>query len=243
MLKNRFCRFLASVLCCGAIVLALQEPAAAQETRQEFDDTIHVVQRKPVLQKGRLDLVPRIGLTFNDTIYRTMKVGVNANYHIAENLYVGGLFEWYDFGDALGGRTQTFKSIQNETSVAADAPVINWLGGLELGYKPIVGKFALFNSGILFYDLGVTLGGTYVNSQSVSIQNASGGPGATISMVGRVFLNDWMAINLEIRDVIFSADLLGASGTIANVASVSGGVSLYLPTSFEYSDQAAEDEE
>jgi outer membrane beta-barrel protein len=243
MLKYRFCRFLASVLCCGAIVLALQEPAAAQETRQEFDDTIHVVQRKPVLQKGRLDFVPRIGLTFNDTIYRTMKVGVNANYHISESLYVGGLFEWYDFGDALGGQTQTFESIQNETSTTADAPVVNWLGGLEIGYKPIVGKFALFNSGILFYDLGVTLGGAYVNSQSVAIQSASSGFGGTISMVGRVFLNDWMAINLEIRDVIFSADLAGASGTIANVASVAGGVSFYLPTSFQYSDQAEEDEE
>lgn len=243
MLKYRFCRFLASVLCCGAVFIALHEPAAAQETRQEFDDTIHVVQRKPVLQEGRFDLVPRIGVTFNDTIYRTMKAGINANYHISEKLYVGGIFEWYDFGEALGGRTKTFESVQDQTSTTADAAVINWHGGLELGYKPVVGKFALFNSGILFYDLGVTVGGTFVNSRSVALPTAKGGPGATISMVARVFLNDWMAVNLEIRDVIFSADILGASGTIANVASVAGGVNFYLPTSFEYSDQADSDDE
>ena len=243
MLKYRFCRFLASVLCCGAVIAALHEPAAAQTSKQEFDDTIHVIQRKPVLQKGRLDLVPRIGITFNDTIYRTMKVGVNANFHISEKLYVGGLLHWYDFGDALSGSIKTFESVHTTTQATADAPVVNWLGGLELGFKPIVGKFALFNSGILFYDLGVTVGGAFVNSRSVALPNATGSPGGTISMVGRVFLSDWVAVNLEIRDVIFSRDLLGTSGALANVASISGGVSLYLPTSFEYSDQAAESDE
>jgi outer membrane beta-barrel protein len=243
MLNFRFCRFLASVLCCGAVLAVLHEPASAQTTRQEFDDTIHVIQRKPVLQKGRLDLAPRIGVTFNDNIYRTMKVGINANYHISERLYVGALFEWYDFGDALGGRTKTFESVQNQAQVTTDTPIVNWVGGLELGYKPIVGKFALFNSGILFYDLGVSIGGAFVNSRSIALPAATGSPGGTISMVGRVFLSDWVAINLEIRDVIFSRDLLGTSGAIANVASVSGGVSLYLPTSFEYSDQAETDEE
>ncbi|MFU8805962.1 MAG: hypothetical protein ACNA8W_19275, partial [Bradymonadaceae bacterium] len=61
----------------------------AQETRQQFSDTIHVVQKKPVLQKGRLDLVPRFGVSINDSIHRSYKLGVNANYHFAERLYAG----------------------------------------------------------------------------------------------------------------------------------------------------------
>lgn len=233
MRQSRSGRWLVSWVCGGALLGGFSADASSQEVRQEFDDTIHVVQRKPVLQKSRLDLTPRIGVTFNDSIYRTMKVGASANYHISEKLYVGGLFEWYDFGGALGGQTSTFDTVRAETSTRADAPVLNWAGGLEVGYKPLVGKFALVNRGILFYDIAVTGGLAYVNGESLQVPETSG-VGATISVVGRVFLNQWLAVNIEVRDIIYSADLAGASGTLANVASLSGGLSLYLPTSFSY---------
>lgn len=221
----------------AALVLAVATPVMAEDTaKEDFEDTIHVVQKKPVLQKSRFDLVPRFGMSVNDSMYRHFKVGVSGNYHFTESLYLGGLFDWYNFGDTLGGPTASFKASQNATGSASDAAVVNWSGGLELGYIPIVGKFAFAESFIVYYDMGVTLGGEYINSESIALPGATGGPGGTVSLVTRVFFNDWLALNLEVRDLIFSADLKGQQGAITNLVTVAAGLSFYLPSSFEYSE-------
>lgn len=240
MTQRRFSPAHLVSLLLGVLVLLSALPAFSQETtRKEFDDTIHVIQRKPVLQKGRFDLVPRFGVSVNDSLYRHYKVGVNGNYHFSESVYLGGLFEWYNFGDTLGGPTGAFEETQNETGTAADAAVVNWLGGLELGYKPIIGKFAFADSFIVYYDIGITAGGTYIDAESVALPSAEGKFGGTISAVNRIFFNDWFALNLEVRDVIFSADLRGETGALTNIVTVAAGASLYLPTSFEYSEPTA----
>jgi outer membrane beta-barrel protein len=224
----------------GVLIVLMAQPALAQEeetTRQDFEDTVHVIQRKPVLQKGRFDLAPRMGVSVNDSMYRHYKAAVNGNYHFSERAYVGGLFEWYNFGDLIGGETGAFEETRNETRAAADAAVVNWVGGLEVGYKPIVGKFALFDSFILYYDVAVTAGGAFVNAESLALPSASGTFGGTVSAVSRLFLNDWMALNLEVRDLIFTADLRGEPGALTNIVTIGGGVSLYLPTTFEYSSE------
>ena len=68
--------------CLMIFTLAAPE-AQAQQVRRKFKDKIHVVQKKPVLQKKRLEIAPRFGLSFNDPLYRSFKVGANLNYHIA----------------------------------------------------------------------------------------------------------------------------------------------------------------
>jgi outer membrane beta-barrel protein len=232
--------FLASLIV-GIVMLLIAQPLFAQETaRQDFEDTIHVVQRKPVLQKGRFDLVPRFGVSVNDSLYRHYKAGINGNYHFSESVYLGGVFEWYNFGNTLGGPTGAYEETQNETAAAADVAVVNWLGGLELGYKPIVGKFAFADSFIVFYDVGLTAGGAYIDAESVRTPNAQGTFGGTVSAVSRIFFNDWLALNLEVRDVIYQADLRGAQGVLTNVVTVAAGFSLYVPSSFEYAEPSAE---
>jgi outer membrane beta-barrel protein len=225
----------------GILALLMAAPALAQETeRREFSDTIHVIQRKPVLQNGRLDLVPRFGMSINDSMYRHFKVGVNANYHFTESVYLGGLFEWYNFGDVLGGPTSSYEAGQNATRASSDAAVVNWAGGLELGYVPIVGKFAFAESFIVYYDMGVTAGGAYINAESLALRSAEGTIGGTASLVTRIFFNDWMALNIELRDLIFQSDLRGAPGSLTNLITVAAGFSFYVPTAFEYSDPGAE---
>jgi outer membrane beta-barrel protein len=241
MTQNKFSSSLLASLLVGVLVLLISQPVVAQETaRQDFDDTIHVLQRKPVLQKGRFDLVPRFGVSVNDSLYRHYKAGINGNYHFSESVYVGGLFEWYNFGNTLGGPTDAYEETQNETEAAADAAVVNWLGGMELGYMPVIGKFAFADSFIVYYDFGVTAGGAFINAESVKMSNAQGKFGGTVSAVSRVFFNDWLALNLEVRDVIYSADLRGAQGALTNIVTVAAGVSLYLPAGFEYTEPTAE---
>jgi len=218
----------------AAALLVFSSSALAQDSeetkaRQKFEDTIHVIQRKPVLEENRFELTPRFGMSVNDAVYRSFKVGTNANFHITERLYVGGLFEWFDFGSALGGRTGVFDRTYDQTQTRAEAPVVRYVGALEVGYQPIYGKFSLFNSSILYYDIGASLGGGWVNSGTI-LSGSSGGFGGTGSLVGRLFVNDWMAFDLELRDLIFPTTLNDQS-VVANLVTVSAGMSFYFPTS------------
>jgi len=221
-------------------------PAVAQDekTKGDFEDEIHVLQRKPVLENNRFELTPRFGTSVNDTIYRSFKVGANGNFHVSERVYIGLLFEWYDFGGALGGPTNTFQKSYDATSTTADAPVLNWFGGAEAGFKPIYGKFALFNIAILYYEIGASLGLGYADAESMALPRSGGTFGATGSLNMRLFLNDWLAFDLEFRDILFPTTVSAGGGNqediLGNIATVSGGVSIYLPTTFEYGDEDSE---
>jgi len=233
-IPQRLLRWSLSFVVAAASLLTFATSGFSQDDeetkeRQSFEDTVHVIQRKPLLEEGRFELTPRFGVSVNDSIYRSFKVGTNANYHITERLYVGGLFEWFDFGETLGGTTEAFERSFDQTSNFADAPVANWAGAVEAGYKPLYGKFALFNTSILYYDIGATLGAGIMNAGSIENEEESTFVG-TASLVGRLFFNDWMAMNLELRDFLFEASLRGGN-SLANLVTVSAGISLYLPTS------------
>ncbi len=211
--------------------------ASAQQVRKKFKDKIRVVQPKPVLQKKRLEIAPRFGVSFNDPLYRSVKVGANLNFHISERFWVGGLFEWYDFGTALGGPTDTFAQIQSETNTAPDTPSLNWVGGLEVGFTPIFGKFALFNRQLGYYDLGVSLGGVYASSKSIQLPADQQGAGATIAAYNHIFLSEWVSLNFEIRDVIYFSTLQGqADSALSHAVCASVGFGLYFPRGFERSE-------
>jgi outer membrane beta-barrel protein len=233
---------IAIVMVVGLSFSLVSETVSAQETRQEFSDTIHVVQKKPVLQKGRFDLVPRFGVSLNDSMYRSYKVGVNGNYHFSERFYAGGIFEWYNFGGVLGGPTSNFKDVNSQTRTTADAAYLNWAGGLELGFVPLAGKFALFNRAILYYDMALTAGGMWADASTIALPASQGGAAGTVSLSNRIFFNRWMAVNLEVRDVVFMAGLRNQDEkSMTHAVTASLGLSMYFPTAFRYSDEDLED--
>lgn len=212
--------------------MAFMTTAVAQTSAADYGDSIHVVQPKPVLQKGRFAVTPRVGMTVNDALYRNFKVGASANYHLTERFYLGGLFQWYNFGDLIGGETEVSRTVNAETGAAVDAPYLNWAAGAEVGFVPLYGKFALLNRGILFYDVSLTAGGVFAEAASLNSAAGAGGPGGTVSLSTRLFLNDWMAVNLELRDIIYTQ-----SGNLSHSVTLGAGMSFYLPTAFEYSER------
>ena len=214
---------------------AMVAPASADDARGDYGDTVHVIQPKPVLQQGRVNLTPRLGMTINDALYRNFHLGVHGNFHITERLFIGALFQWYDFGGILGGETETYRELNAQTRGQADGPFLNWAAGGELGFVPLFGKFALFNRGIIFYDVSLTAGAGYADSAILSAPAASiGGVAGTVSLSTRAFLNEWMAVNLEVRDVIYNFAVDGRA--TSHSVTVGMGLSFYFPMSFDYSD-------
>lgn len=227
---------LLSAVAIAAATMALTSTAAAQEgDPEDYGDTVHVVQPKPVLQKGRVNLTPRFGMTINDAIHRNFKAGVHADYYPTERFYVGALLEWYDFGGILGGDTQASRHAAGETGAQIDAPYLNWAAGAEVGFVPLFGKFSLFNRGIIYYNVALSAGGGWTDSSSLLTPGSQGGPAGTVGLTTRLFLNDWMALNIELRDVIYMGTVRGGDA-LSHSATMGAGVSFYLPTTFEYSD-------
>lgn len=236
------CHRLGTLVAISALMSLVASSAIAQDdvAATDFEGAIHVVQPKPVLQKGRFDLSPRMGMTINDAVHRNIMVGATANYHFTERVYAGAVLQWFNFGGVLGGPTQNFRDLNAETRATVDAAYLNWSAGAEVGFVPLYGKFALLNRGIIFYDVSVTAGALFAESSSVSTPAASqAGPAGTVSLQGRFFLNRWMAVNLELRDVLFMGTLRGIdSAVLTHSVTLGLGMSFYLPTTFEYSDSS-----
>ncbi|MBN1945043.1 MAG: outer membrane beta-barrel domain-containing protein [Bradymonadales bacterium] len=207
-----------------AVLVALTGTTAAQSL-EEGD--IAVIQLRPVLVRNRVEVLPRFGVTLNDPLIRQYHVGGSLYYHINEDFSVGGSFEWYDFGGALGGPTDAYnRMIQTSSSIPELAP-LTYVAAAEFGWVPVNGKFSLFNLTIVYFDLYL-LGGA-------GIIDTVGDPHpAGILAVGqRLFVTDWLALLIELRDRLY-LEPYPSGNSFMNILTASIGVSVFIPPSFSY---------
>lgn len=212
-------------------------PVHAASQPGDVDETIHVIQRKPVLQKQRFEINAQFGTRLNDPLYRHFRLAGHLNYHLTEAFYIGAFGDLMNFGATAGGPNHAFRETQEETNAVPDSALINWVGGMELGYTFAAGKYVLFNEAINYYDWSVSAGGVYLDSESILVPENRRTPGGTVALTGRIFFSDAIAMNLEVRDYIFKARLKNTTTDPLTNAIYGGiGLSLYLPTTFDYSD-------
>lgn len=224
------CFFALVATCCVALLGAWGEASA--QSRPTEEDRIEVVQRKPFLSAGRVELEPRFGSTVNDALIRQFAVGGSLTYHATEQLWFGGTFNWFDLGE-LGGVTDDYFVVLEKTSAAPDLVEMSWYAGADVGFTPIYGKFALFNAGIIYYDVSVFAGGGWATHTTGQTNGEVGAPAGSVGLQPRVFLSDWLALTAQVRDTIFFADVLGGS-SLTQIVTFSGGVSIYFPFTFDY---------
>lgn len=243
--KNTVARYAALLLTiCTATQLLNVQDSFADDTRvrKKFRDRILVIQPKPVLQRNRVELVPVFRASINDQIVTSFAVGGALYYHILESLYIGGGFEWSDFGGSFGGLTSTAKDVSRYSGANPNGAKLNYYGFGEIGYVPVMGKLAIFNSAIGYYDLSISVGGGYVGYESILDPTSQGTWGINAGLTFRAFLTDWLALNISVRDLIFLAKFQGQdSKPINNVVSAGLGLSIYIPFGFEYSESSLTD--
>jgi outer membrane beta-barrel protein len=213
-------------------VLGLLPALANAQSKPEAGDEIAVVQRKPVLRKGRVEFAPEFGLTINDSLIQQFELGAKLNYHATEFLWFGGEFGWFDLGE-LGGVTDEYFDVLDKTSSAPEVVELKWYGGARVGLVPIYGKFAIFDSAIVYYDLSVTLGGGYL-THVTGIGEETGAGAGEIGAQFRIFMNKWLALTASINDRIAPVELQTGS-SVAQFVTVNFGTSFFLPFGFEYS--------
>lgn len=215
-----------AALMAAALVLVA---TPAEAPAQQFEDgVITVVQPKPVLRRQRVQLTPRVASTLNDAILRQWSVGGTLAYNVSERLYIGGMFEWFDFDEAIGGTTQSYEEVIDQTNAVPEVAPLTWIGGLDVGFVPLYGKLVLFNKAIGYFDLYVSGGPMAVDSQrGVHV-------GGHVGVGFNLYFNRWIGLNTEFRDRLTVEELPEAGNSFTNTVTGSIGLTIMLPFNFRY---------
>lgn len=184
-------------------------------------NTISVVQRRPVLKALRVEVAPVFGVSLNESLTRHIFVGGTLNFHILEQLFIGGSYQHY-----FGKTTSLFREVQTEYEVFPEKRVAKWAAFGHIGYAPIDGKFALFNSWVIHFDVYIFAGG--------GVTRTTGNRPTGIFGVGsRMFMNKWLTINWEIRDQLYQ-EKFNAGKSIVNNVVFTVGLTFFIPFGFKY---------
>jgi outer membrane beta-barrel protein len=210
--------------------------AVAQETKKkEFNDTIIVIQRKPFLRAGRVELEPTFHFSFNDSMVMQLSAGLNFNVHVLEWLYVGLTGAWQDwrFVDReANGFSGSYESVIDATDAIPEVSVVDTYAGAMVGLTPLNGKMAIFNSAVVHWDLSFGLGGGMVYTRANQFTG-----GGMFSIQQRWFLTDWFSMSFDFRGLMYYEELGKTEGLFTQLQA-GLGFAFWLPTSFEYaSDQ------
>ena len=141
--------------------------------------------------------------------------GVRATYHVTEALFVEA-----NYAKSTLGKT-SFELLSGGAQLLTDEQRDLTYYNMSVGYALFPGESFLASKwaikGSLYFMLGA--GATdFGGDQRFTI---NGGMGY------KLYLTDWMAINVAARDHVFSTDLLGTSKTIHNIE-FTGGLSIYF---------------
>lgn len=197
--------------------------------RAEIEEgTITVVQPKPVVRRHRLALAPHFAMSINDPMLHQYAVGGALTFHVTERWSVGATFDWFEFGQALGGPTQRYEDVITSTGSIPEVAPITWFAGLEAGFTPVWGKVVLFQRLIIFWDSYITLGAGVVESDTIH-------PAYATAAVGlNAYFNRWLGVNMEIRDRL-STEQLPSGSALIHTATSSIGLVVLMPFNFRYS--------
>jgi outer membrane beta-barrel protein len=140
--------------------------------------------------------------------------GARLGYHITEDFFV----------EAVYGRTQVSdESFRQVLPGGVFSKAKESLGyyNVSVGYNVLPGEVFLGGKrakASAIYVIG-GVGSTRFNKQNKQTFNFGFG--------GRVFLTDWMALQLDVRDHIFSIDLLGKRQSTQNIE-MTGGITFFF---------------
>ena len=199
--------------------------AGSEPPRRTLAERIPAVSGRLFIKRGRAELIPTVGLSLNDPFFDHILISGAANYHVLESLWVG-------VGADLYGSISSAVPVAGGGS--ARPPRFNhpiWAGHLEVGWAPVYGKLSLLAEGVFHFDAYVAVGAGVIGP-------SDGSPafGGTVAVGQRYFLNEWMAIKLELRDQIFPMARIPSINdeqSWQNLMSATLGVCFFVPPTFE----------
>ncbi len=221
----------------GALGAARAEPAAdapaapaadggvdVRAGAEQVQESIRVIQQRPVLRALRAEIQAFGGVGMSDTLFQHFLVTGNARFHITEEWSIGGSYSHY-FASTSG----LFEDVTTDFSVFPEKSLLRWMAGLDAAFVPIYGKFALFDQHIVHYDFYALAGVNVLQtSRSDDIKVAG-----VLGLGWRVYLTRWLAFTTEVRDHMY-VESFNAGDRFMSHFVFQAGFSMFLPFDFDY---------
>jgi outer membrane beta-barrel protein len=204
----------------AALFGATSIAALAQSTPARNNDQVVVPQvdrrdiEKPKFPSNDFEVGLFSGTYATQNFGSSWVYGARIGYHITEDFFVEGAYAQTKVSDEL------FRQILPGGVFAADSEKLAYYN-LSIGYNLFPGEIFLGGRRARpsqFYVIA-GMGSTKFDQQRKPTFNAGFGY--------RVYLADWVALQLDLRDHIFSLDLLGKRQSTQNVE-LTGGLTVYF---------------
>lgn len=256
---RRFSRLLmVAVLAFSAIALADKSEDEAGDV-QEVDkdaagplrDRIRPVSGHLFLMDSRFEVSPTLGVSVRDAFFTKVLLGAALTYHFTDAFalsarggYTVSLISGSaqictppnsDNGQPAGCRPPTM----DELTRKADGTVANkayglmtFLATIDLQWSPLYGKISLFAEKVLNFNMYGLIGPAvlmYGPTSRITV-------GGNVGLGFRFFINKWLTVRLELRDLIYNEEGLEVTQTtnsIRNQLMTELGFSMFFPTVFE----------
>jgi outer membrane beta-barrel protein len=225
----------------AAALLVLSPLAARASEADAFEDRVKPVSGQLYTKAGKLELtVPAGTISLNDAFFTKYMVGAKLGYHLSESFSIAATGS-YAFTSPTGSTSvcranQGCREALNSELYQVPGR-INWIAGAELAFSPVYGKLNLFAEKAIHFDLSIMAGPDFVSYRDVvSAADANAGvvPGNATSIGGhlgigaRIFFARFMALQLEVKDVLYSVPHL-ATGKLQTQLLANVGLSFFIP--------------
>jgi outer membrane beta-barrel protein len=205
------------------VLMLFSTRAFAQAEAQSPEQSIRVLQQKPLVKKNRAEIVPLFSVGLNDTFSQHIGVGGNITYHITEEWSVGAEYlKFFGFKSSFADEVTAF-------GVADKTRLLDYTFGFNGNFSPFQGKFLFFGKGPIYWDISFTvgLGATRTETRSLRFTGSLG--------CGMRFLV-WRFLTFEVgyRDYIFRDDLGGGDKRFVNNMQLVFGLGVFAPWTYHY---------
>jgi len=208
-------------------------PIAAQAQRKSPLADAVAIRHRYELRSTRFEIGAGAGSTLNQDYFHTVFINVKAGFHINDWLSIGAFGDFGVANVATGFQNKLVGSLSdtgnpqimrepNKVDAQASLQKISSILGGEVDFTPFAGKYSLFGKLFANYDLYIGVGGAGINVKAAGANVPScdnnGGfscqlsgikPGFTAALGFHTFFNNFLALNVELRDVLASLNPAG----------------------------------
>ncbi|MCA9513588.1 MAG: outer membrane beta-barrel domain-containing protein [Myxococcales bacterium] len=190
---------------------------------ERLERAIRVLQRRPIVKDGRFELTLTGGIGASDRMYRHVTATATGRFHVSEFVSIGATYAHY-----FSSESKLYDDVTGDFELFPERSEIRWYAGADVSVVPIDGKFAVFDDGLVYWDIYGSLGG--------GVTTTSRGDARPTGMVGlglRFYFAKWLALTFEVRDHIFIESYRAGNELVNNVVG-QGGFSFFIPFGFDY---------
>jgi outer membrane beta-barrel protein len=206
-------------------------PLAAQAQRRSPLADAPAIRKRLELRQTRFEIGAGFGSTIGQDFYHTMMVSAKLGFHITDWLSLSGVGGFAVSNLATGFQERVVETLpgmpnaglpREPTSGAAQASMdkIKMMGAAQLEFTPFTGKYSMFGKIFAHYDFyffgGVgALSFEPTNTAALAgcaprcVEVSGWKPGGNVGVGLHTFFNQFVALNVELRDIIAQTNYSG----------------------------------